>query len=143
MGMFNAIIPDHALHACGVFKERLSQSALYAETMRVPDAEADTVRAWLEKRGMKFHTGPHHESDLSAARRAPPKYEDHEFPSRPRWGPLAPRSCQAPSLPSPSFHFAMATAVPFWATPGNPGFITSSSFPSAQKPTFSRNNTPL
>ncbi len=33
MGMFNAIIPDHALHACGVFKERLSQSALYHETV--------------------------------------------------------------------------------------------------------------
>jgi hypothetical protein len=58
MGMFNAIIPDHALHACGVFKERLSQSALYAETMRVPDAEVDAVCAWLEKKGMKFHTGP-------------------------------------------------------------------------------------
>ncbi len=67
MGMFNAIIPDHALHACGVFKERLSQSALYAETMRVPDAEADTVRAWLEKKGMKFHTGPKHERDLTDA----------------------------------------------------------------------------
>ena len=67
MGMFNAIIPDHALHACGVFKERLSQSALYAETMRVPDAESDAVRAWLEKRGMKFHTGPKHESDLTDA----------------------------------------------------------------------------
>ncbi len=67
MGMFNAIIPDHALHACGVFKERLSQSALYAETMRVPDSEADAVRAWLEKRGMKFHTGPKHESDLTDA----------------------------------------------------------------------------
>jgi hypothetical protein len=65
MGMFNAIIPDHALHACGVFKERLSQSALYAETMRVPDAEADAVRAWLEKRGMKFHTGPAHSTDLT------------------------------------------------------------------------------
>jgi hypothetical protein len=67
MGMFNAIIPDHALHACGVFKERLSQSALYAETMRVPDAEADAVRAWLEKRGMKFHTGPKHATDLTDA----------------------------------------------------------------------------
>ena len=67
MGMFNAIIPDHALHACGVFKERLSQSALYAETMRVPDAEADAVRGWLEKRGMKFHTGPRHETDLTDA----------------------------------------------------------------------------
>ena len=67
MGMFNAIIPDHALHACGVFKERLSQSALFAETMRVPDAEADAVRAWLEKKGMKFHTGPTHSADLTDA----------------------------------------------------------------------------
>ena len=67
MGMFNAIIPDHALHACGVFKERLSQSALYAETMRVPDAEADAVRAWLEKKGMKFHTSPKHECNLTNA----------------------------------------------------------------------------
>src|SRR5690606_16520415 len=30
MGMYNAIIPDHLLHTVGVFKERLSQSALYA-----------------------------------------------------------------------------------------------------------------
>jgi hypothetical protein len=30
MGMYNAIIPDDTLHATGVFKERLSQSALYA-----------------------------------------------------------------------------------------------------------------
>ncbi len=67
MGMFNAIIPDHALHACGVFKERLSQSALYAETMRIPNSEADAVRAWLEKKGMKFHTGPKHERDLTDA----------------------------------------------------------------------------
>ncbi|MBI5772935.1 MAG: fucose isomerase [Verrucomicrobia bacterium] len=67
MGMFNAIIPDHALHACGVFKERLSQSALYAETMRVPNAGADAVRVWLEKSGMKFHTGPKHGRDLTDA----------------------------------------------------------------------------
>ena len=31
MGMYNAIIPDELLHPPGVFKERLSQSALYAE----------------------------------------------------------------------------------------------------------------
>ena len=30
MGMFNAIVPDHLLNPTGVFKERLSQSALYA-----------------------------------------------------------------------------------------------------------------
>ena len=30
MGMYNAIIPDELLFPLGVFKERLSQSALYA-----------------------------------------------------------------------------------------------------------------
>ena len=40
MGMFNAIIPDDLLHPTGVFKERLSQSALYYETMQVGDDEA-------------------------------------------------------------------------------------------------------
>src|SRR3954469_20411728 len=32
MGMYNAIIPDNLLHPLGVFKERLSQSALFYET---------------------------------------------------------------------------------------------------------------
>ena len=40
MGMFNAIIPDNLLHKTGVFKERLSQSALYHETTRVSEQEA-------------------------------------------------------------------------------------------------------
>ena len=40
MGMFNAIIPDHLLNSTGVFKERLSQSALYAAIREVPDEEA-------------------------------------------------------------------------------------------------------
>ena len=35
MGMFNAIIPDELLNPTGVFKERLSQSALYYETTQV------------------------------------------------------------------------------------------------------------
>ncbi|HVT29939.1 MAG TPA: fucose isomerase [Lacipirellulaceae bacterium] len=65
MGMFNAIIPDHLLHRTGVFKERLSQSALYYETMQVPDDEAAAVRRWIEDRGMRFHTGPNHETDLT------------------------------------------------------------------------------
>ena len=34
MGMFNAIIPDELLHPTGVFKERLSQSSLYAAMLR-------------------------------------------------------------------------------------------------------------
>ena len=65
MGMFNAIIPDHLLHPTGVFKERLSQSALYAETMRVPADEADAVRRWLDDAGMTFHTGENHDTDLT------------------------------------------------------------------------------
>jgi len=35
MGMYNAIIPDELLHSMGIFKERLSQSALYAAMRRV------------------------------------------------------------------------------------------------------------
>ena len=65
MGMFNAIIPDDLLHATGVFKERLSQSALYHETTCVNEQEALEVRQWLEDRGMQFHTGPSHENDLT------------------------------------------------------------------------------
>jgi hypothetical protein len=65
MGMFNAIIPDHLLHATGVFKERLSQSTLYYETTQVAADEAAAVRKWMEARGMRFHTGSHHETDLT------------------------------------------------------------------------------
>ncbi len=65
MGMYNAIIPDELLHATGVFKERLSQSALYAAMREVSDSEASEVRAWLEARGMKFVTGPNPETDLT------------------------------------------------------------------------------
>jgi hypothetical protein len=65
MGMYNAIIPDELLHPTGVFKERLSQSALYAEMRRVTDAEAQEVRSWLDQRGMRFQTGPNPETDLT------------------------------------------------------------------------------
>ena len=65
MGMFNAIIPDHLLNPTGVFKERLSQSALYHETLQTSDDEADAVRAWMEKRGLTFDTGPVHEEHLT------------------------------------------------------------------------------
>lgn len=67
MGMFNAIIPDALLHPTGVYKERLSQSALYHETMQTPDDEAQAVRDWMEARGMKFKTGQVHEEDLTDA----------------------------------------------------------------------------
>jgi len=65
MGMYNAIIPDELLHATGVFKERLSQSALYAEMETTPDAEAQAVRHWLDQRGARFVTGPNPETDLT------------------------------------------------------------------------------
>ncbi|MCC6494029.1 MAG: fucose isomerase [Pirellulales bacterium] len=65
MGMFNAIVPDALLHRTGVFKERLSQSALYYETLETSTEEADEVRAWVEQRGMRFHTGPDEATDLT------------------------------------------------------------------------------
>ena len=65
MGMFNAIIPDRLLHPTGVFKERLSQSALYHETMQVSESEARTVFRWLEKAGMRFHFGRDEARDLT------------------------------------------------------------------------------
>jgi hypothetical protein len=65
MGMFNAIIPDHLLNPTGVFKERLSQSALYYETTQVTDEESDAVRHWFEKSGLKFQTGPEHAQHLT------------------------------------------------------------------------------
>ena len=65
MGMYNAIIPDELLHPTGVFKERLSQSALFAGMSRVAEAEARAVRAWLDAKGLRFLTGPNPETDLT------------------------------------------------------------------------------
>ncbi|MFM7183762.1 MAG: fucose isomerase [Planctomycetota bacterium] len=65
MGMENAIIPDRLLHATGVFKERLSQSALYHETMRTSEAEARGVLRWLERAGMRFHFGRDEATELT------------------------------------------------------------------------------
>ena len=65
MGMFNAIVPDHLLNKTGVFKERLSQSALYFETTQVDDSTAEAIRRWLDERGMTFHTGPDHDKHLT------------------------------------------------------------------------------
>ena len=65
MGMYNAIIPDEYMMPMGVFKERLSQSSLYAAMRAVSDAEAQAVRDWLAARGMTFRTGPNPETDLT------------------------------------------------------------------------------
>ncbi len=67
MGMFNAIIPDQLLHGCGVFKERLSQSSLYYETQQTSDAEAKSVLKWFEGKGMRFHFGKSHATELTRA----------------------------------------------------------------------------
>ena len=65
MGMFNAIIPDHLLNPTGVYKERLSQSALYAAMREIPAREARAVRDWLDGKGLSFKTGPNPETDLT------------------------------------------------------------------------------
>jgi len=67
MGMYNAIIPDEMLHATGVFKERLSQSALYAAMQRVTDADAATVMQWYLRKGLQFRFGTNEETDLTEA----------------------------------------------------------------------------
>jgi hypothetical protein len=65
MGMFNAIVPDHLLHPTGVFKERLSQSTLFAAMQNVSDADASAVFAWLEKKGLRFVLGTNEATDLT------------------------------------------------------------------------------
>lgn len=67
MGMFNAIMPDDLLHSTGVFKERLSQSALYAKMREVEDHEAQSVLDWLLEKGMTFKWGETHATDLTKA----------------------------------------------------------------------------
>lgn len=65
MGMYNAIIDDELLNATGIYKERLSQSALVAEMRRVTDAEAQAARDWLEGRGLTFVTGSDPKTQLT------------------------------------------------------------------------------
>ena len=65
MGMYNAILEDELLNPLGVYKERLSQSALVAAMRLVPDHEAQQVRRWLDQRGFTFKTGPDPETDLT------------------------------------------------------------------------------
>lgn len=64
MGMYNAIIDDELLNPLGVYKERLSQSALLAAMREVSDGEAQAVYDWMRQRGVTFRTGPDPETDL-------------------------------------------------------------------------------
>jgi len=65
MGMYNAIIDDELLNPIGIYKERLSQSALWAEMQRVPDAEADAIGTWLKAKGMTFILGTDEATSLT------------------------------------------------------------------------------
>lgn len=56
MGMYNAIIDDEYMNKAGIYKERLSQSQLYAAMQRVTDQEAQACRDWLDAKGMTFAT---------------------------------------------------------------------------------------
>jgi hypothetical protein len=67
MGMYNAIVPDHLLHALGLFKERLSQSALYAAMRDISHERARTHLQWLLTRGMRFQLGHDEATDLTEA----------------------------------------------------------------------------
>jgi hypothetical protein len=65
MGMYNAIVPDSLLHATGIFKERLSQSSLYAAMTKVTDTDARGVLDWLLAKGMKFNWGTNPGTELT------------------------------------------------------------------------------
>ena len=57
MGMYNAIINDEMLNPMGIYKERLSQSALLAAMQKVTEEEALAAFTWLKDQGMRFELG--------------------------------------------------------------------------------------
>jgi len=65
MGMYNGIIEDELLNPLGVYKERLSQSALVAKMRTVSDDDARNVRDWLDLKGMTFVTGTDEVTELT------------------------------------------------------------------------------
>ncbi|MGH9587410.1 MAG: fucose isomerase [Acidobacteriaceae bacterium] len=65
MGMYNAIIDDELLNPLGVYKERLSQSALVARMRTVRDEDAKAVRRWLDEKGLRFNTGKDDKTELT------------------------------------------------------------------------------
>jgi len=65
MGMYNAIVDDELLNPAGIFKERLSQSALVARMRTVSQAEAEAVYQWLVARGVKFDFGKDPATELT------------------------------------------------------------------------------
>ncbi len=65
MGMYNAIVDDELLNPAGIYKERLSQSALVAKMRTVGDAEARAIYDWLVAKGMTFVLGTDPKTELT------------------------------------------------------------------------------
>ncbi len=65
MGMYNAIIDDELINPAGIFKERLSQSALVAKMRTVSQADAEAVYKWLVAKGVKFDLGKDAATELT------------------------------------------------------------------------------
>jgi hypothetical protein len=65
MGMYNAIVEDSVLNKTGIYKERLSQSALVAAMRDVNESEALQIRSWLDHSGMTFETGTNEKTELT------------------------------------------------------------------------------
>jgi hypothetical protein len=65
MGMYNAIIDDELLNPLGIYKERLSQSALIARMRTVSNDEAEKIYNWLVERGLKFKLGKDEKTELT------------------------------------------------------------------------------
>lgn len=67
MGMYNAIFDDEFINPLGIYKERLSQSALVYRMSTVKDEEAEAIFQWLLARGMRFDLGADEETELTKA----------------------------------------------------------------------------
>jgi hypothetical protein len=65
MGMYNAIFDDELLNPLGIYKERLSQSALVAEMKKVGEQETRSIKTWLDERGFTFHFGSDPSKELT------------------------------------------------------------------------------
>lgn len=65
MGMYNGFFDDELLNKIGIYKERMSQSALLAEMGRVKEDEARTAYNWLLSKGMRFELGTDKDKDLT------------------------------------------------------------------------------
>eukprot|EP01106_Pelomyxa_sp_JSP_P000080 TRINITY_DN1011_c0_g1_i4.p1 TRINITY_DN1011_c0_g1~~TRINITY_DN1011_c0_g1_i4.p1 ORF type:complete len:364 (-),score=112.08 TRINITY_DN1011_c0_g1_i4:79-1101(-) len=65
MGMYNAFFDDELLNKIGIYKERLSQSALFAAMQTVSLQEAWDAFEWCRNEGMKFALGKDPRTELT------------------------------------------------------------------------------